>query len=63
MDYIRNGFVFVIKLDESFDYNSDNIEYLELFDKIIIQSDKYYYKDMKKRGRIKDRIIAVDEVE
>ena len=62
MEYIRNGFVFAIKLDESFDYNSDNIEYLELFDKIIIETDKYYYKDMKKRGKIKDRIITVDEV-
>jgi len=63
MDYIRNGFVFAIKLDESFEYNSENIEYLELFDKIIIASDKYYYKDMKKSGKIKDRIITVDEVE
>lgn len=63
MEYMRNGFVFVIKLDESFDYSSENIEYLELFDRIILQSDKYYYKDMKKRGKIKDRIIVVDEVE
>ena len=62
-DYIRNGFVFVIKLDESFDYSTDNVEYLELFEKIILETDKYYYKDMKKRGKIKDRIIAVDEVE
>ncbi len=63
MDYMRNGYVFAIKLDDSFEYNSENIEYLELFDKIIIASDKYYYKDMKKSGRIKDRIITVDEVE
>ena len=63
MDYIRNGFVFAVKLDESFDYSTDNVEYLELFDKIILETDKYYYKDMKKRGKIKDRIIAVDEVE
>ncbi len=63
MEYIRNGFVFAIKLDESFDYSTDNVEYLELFDKIILETDKYYYKDMKKRGKIKDRIIAVDEVE
>ena len=35
----------------------------ELFDKIIIDGNKYYYKDMKKRGKIKDRIITVDEVE
>jgi len=63
MDYMRNGFVFAIKLDDSFDYNSENIEFLELFDKIIIDGNKYYYKDMKKRGKIKDRIITVDEVE
>lgn len=63
LDYIRNGFVFAIKLDESFDYNSENIEFLELFDKIIMDGKKYYYKDMKKRGKIKDRIITVDEVE
>ena len=62
LDYMRNGFVFAIKLDESFDYSSENIEYLELFDRIIIGKDKYYYKDMKKSGKIKDRIITVDEV-
>ena len=61
-EYMRSGFVFAIKLDESFDYSSENIEYLELFDRIIIGKDKYYYKDMKKSGKIKDRIITVDEV-
>ena len=62
MEYMRSGFVFAIKLDESFDYSSENTEFLELFDRIIMSSDKYYYKDMKKSGKIKDRIITVDEV-
>jgi hypothetical protein len=62
MELIRNGFVFVLNLDESFNYSSDNIEYLELFDKILINSSKYYYKDMKNNGKIKNRIISVNEV-
>ena len=62
MEYMRSGFVFAIKLDDTFDYSSENIEFLELFDRIIMSSDKYYYKDMKKSGKIKDRIITVDEV-
>ncbi len=62
MEFMRNGFVFALNLDDSFDYSSDNIEYLELFDKILIDSSKYYYKDMKNNGKIKNRIISVDEV-
>lgn len=62
MEFIRNGFVFALFLDDSFEFSSDNIEYLELFDKILIKTDKYYYKDMKNNGKIKSRIISVDEV-
>ncbi len=62
MEYMRLGFVFAIELDESFDYSSSSIEFLELFEKIFIQNDKYYYKDMKNNGKIKDRIVSVDEV-
>lgn len=62
MEYMRNGFVFVLNLDDTFDYSSENIEYLELFDKILLKSSKYYYKDMKNNGKIKNRIISVDEV-
>ena len=59
---MRAGFIFAIRLDDSFDYNSENIEFMELFDKIFINSDKYYYKDMKKNVKIKNRIVSVDEV-
>lgn len=62
MDFMREGFVFGIYLDDSFDYSSENIEFLELFDKIFIKSDKYYYKDMKNNVKIRDRIVSVDEV-
>ena len=62
MELVRNGFVFALNLDDSFEFSSDNIEYLELFDKILIKTDKYYYKDMKNNGKIKSRIISVDEV-
>lgn len=62
MELMRKGFVFGIYLDDSFEYCSDNIEYLELFDKILLNSSKYYYKDMKNNGKIKSRIISVDEV-
>lgn len=58
----RQGFIFVIYLDKSFDYCSDNIEYLEIFDKIIMENGKYYNKDMLKNDKIGDRIIRVDEV-
>ena len=61
-DFMRDGFIFAIYLDESFDYNSENIEFLELFEKILLHDDKYYYKDLKKNGKIKNRIISVDEV-
>ncbi len=61
-EYMRQGFIFVIYLDDSFDYSSDNIELLELFEKILLHNDKYYYKDLKKSGKIKNRIISVDEV-
>ena len=58
----RKGFVFAIYLDKSFDYSSDNIEYLEVFDKIIMENNKYYNKDMLKNDKINTRIISVDEV-
>lgn len=61
-EYMRQGFVFGIVLDESFDYSSQNIEFLELFDKILMSPDKYYYKDMKNSGKIKDRIVSIVEV-
>ena len=62
MEYMRQGFVFAIYLDEKFDYSSENIKYLELFDKIFMENDKYYYKDMKNNGKIRDRIITIGEV-
>lgn len=62
MEYIRNGFVFAMYLDEKFEYSSDNIKFLELFDRIFIEKNKYYYKDMKNNGKIRDRIISIDEV-
>ena len=49
-------------LDKSFDYSTDNLEYLEVFDYIFMNSDKYYYKDMLNNGKINKRIIIVDEV-
>ncbi len=61
-DFMRQGFVFSLYLDDSFDYSSENIELLELFNKIFINSSKYYFKDMKKSVKIKDRIVSVDEV-
>lgn len=61
-EYMRQGFVFALYLDSSFEYNSENIELLELFNKIFIDPSKYYYKDMKKRAKIKDRIVSIDEV-
>ena len=56
------GFFFAIILDDSFDYSSENIQYLELFEKIFLDFSKYYYKDMKKSVKIRDRIVSVDEV-
>lgn len=61
-EFMRNGFIFALYLDDSFDYSSKNIEFLELFDKILLNSSKYYYKDMKNNGKIKDRIVNIDEV-
>lgn len=62
MEFMRQGFVFAIYLDEKFDYSSENIKFLELFDRIFIEKSKYYYKDMKNNGKIRDRIITIDEV-
>lgn len=62
MDFMRQGFVFAIYLDDKFDYSSENIKFLELFDRIFIEKSKYYYKDMKNNGKIRDRIITIDEV-
>lgn len=62
LELMRNGFVFGIYLDKSFDYSSDNIEYLEAFDKILMQKGKYYYKDMNNNVKIGNRIVIVDEV-
>lgn len=62
MDFMRQGFVFAINLDEKFDYSSDNIKFLELFDRIFIEKNKYYFKDMKNNVKISNRIISVDEV-
>lgn len=61
-EYMRQGFVFGLVLDESFNYSTENIEFLELFDKILMSPDKYYYKDMKNSGKIKDRIVNIAEV-
>lgn len=62
MEFMRQGFVFAIKLDDKFEYSTDNIKFLELFDKIFIKKNKYYFKDMKNNVKIRDRIISVDEV-
>ena len=62
LELMRAGFVFAIYLDESFDFCSDNVEYLVTFEKIFMEKDKYYYKDMLKDGKIKDRIVIVDGV-
>lgn len=59
---MRNGFVFCLYLDDTFEYSSENIEFMELFEKIFINSDKYYFKDMKKSVKIKDRIVSIGEV-
>lgn len=61
-EYMKKGFVFGLLLDDTFDYSTQNTEYLELFEKIFISPDKYYYKDMKNSGKIKDRIVNVVEV-
>ena len=62
MELMRQGFIFAIYLDKGFDYCSDNIEYLEAFDKILMEKGKYYYKDMINNGKIGNRIISIEEV-
>lgn len=62
MEFMRQGFVFAISLDENFDYSSENIKFLELFDRIFMKKSKYYYNDMKNNGKIRNRIITIDEV-
>lgn len=61
-ELMRQGFFFCIFLDEKFDYSSENIEYLVTFDKIFMLNGKYYYKDMINNGKIKDKIVVVNEV-
>lgn len=60
MEDMRTGIPFALRLDDEFEYSSENTKYLELFNKIIIKKDKYYYNDMRKNGKINNRII--DEV-
>lgn len=62
-DLMHNGYKFSLSLDKGFDYSSDNLEYLEVFDNIFMLKDKYYYKDMLNNGKIGKRILIVDEVE
>lgn len=62
MQLMRNGFVFALFLDESFDYCSDNLLYLETFDKILLYSNKYYYKDMVNNVKIGSRVVSIVEV-
>ena len=61
-ELMKQGFIFDIFLDDKFNYSSDNIEYLVTFEKIFMLKDKYYYKDMKNNGTIKNRIEIVDGV-
>ncbi len=61
-ELMKKGFIFDIYLDDKFNYSSENIEYLITFEKIFMQKDKYYYKDMTKNGTIKGRIEIVDGV-
>ncbi len=59
----HEGYQFTLSLDKSFDYSTDNLEYLEIFDYIFTLKDKYYYKDMVNNAKIGKRIKIVDEVE
>lgn len=59
----HEGYQFSLSLDKTFDYSSDNLEYLEIFDYIFTLKDKYYYKDMINNAKIGKRIKIVDEVE
>ena len=63
IELLHNGYLFTIALDDSFNYCSENLEYLEIFTNILMLKDKYYYKDMLKNGKLGKRIIIVDEVE
>lgn len=63
IELMHKGFQFTVSLDKTFDYCSDNLEYLEIFNNIFMLKDKYYYKDMLKNGKLGKRIIIVDEVE
>ena len=62
MELMREGFIFAIYLDKGFDYCSENIEYLEAFDKILMEKGKYYYKDMTNNVKIGNRVISIEEV-
>ena len=63
MELMHDGYQFTLSLDKTFDYSSDNLEYLEVFNNIFMLKDKYYYKDMLNNAKIGKRIIIVDEVE
>ena len=63
IELLHDGYLFTIALDDSFNYCSENLEYLEIFTNIFMLKDKYYYKDMIKNGKLGKRIIIVDEVE
>ena len=63
IELMHKGFMFTIALDKTFEYCSENLEYLEMFTNIFMLKDKYYYKDMTKNGKLGKRIIIVDEVE
>ena len=63
VELMHKGYMFTIALDKTFDYCSENLEYLEMFSNIFMLKDKYYYKDMLKNGKLGKRIIIVDEVE
>ena len=63
IELMHKGYKFTISLDKTFDYCSENLEYLEMFNNIFMLKDKYYYKDMLKNGKLGKRIIIVDEVE
>ena len=56
------NFIYGNSIEGFFDFCSDNVEYLVTFEKIFMEKDKYYYKDMLKDGKIKDRIVIVDGV-
>ncbi len=63
IELMHRGFIFTVSLDKTFNYCSDDLEYLEIFNNIFMLKDKYYYKDMLKNGKLGKRIIIVDEVD